>query len=429
MARVHKEIGSKDRLYEMFKNVNKVMLNESFDSPAEKDERYLNKGGDDKAFDQQPNKYDDGIRYPVEEPLKVDDESLESLKGDDAPLTEEELDEISWSGIKQAGKFVGKSIGDAVKGVTTAISDKVSQVANDIAQQYHRGARNKVIGELEQMASQFGEDFGQLLTKINDRAEKAGDEPIPVQSIVQTISNSIVRNVRSGGSGVSLKGYRKEGVAEAEELEGGLADGQDPQNFDPEQVSKGIKIEMEHTSDPKEALEIAMDHLMEIPDYYDHLEDMEAEAEESREEDTLLDPSTHWVDHYTPKGLGEAMGLDPEAGEQAWEEEREVKQYSDLESIGMEMARLRDAGDKQALMNFIQGLKVIPKVNQSRGREHGLGHRELEELGLVRVGLEYFGDEEGELYIENTSDKDIVTFDPRSQRVFPSVLRPGEDTK
>ena len=35
---------------------------------------------------------------------------------------------------------------------------------------------------------------------------------------------------------------------------------------------------MEHTDDPKVALEITMDHLEELPDYYDHLDKMEKEA-------------------------------------------------------------------------------------------------------------------------------------------------------
>ena len=79
--------GSKERLFEMMERVNKVTLNESFDSPKEKDEKYLDHTVDPKG--NQDNKYDDGVRYPVEEPLKVDDESLEGLKGDDLPLDEE----------------------------------------------------------------------------------------------------------------------------------------------------------------------------------------------------------------------------------------------------------------------------------------------------------------------------------------------------
>lgn len=64
-----------------------------------------------------------------------------------------------------------------------------------------------------------------------------------------------------------------------EKIEGGLADGEDVIKYDPDQILKGIEIEMEHTKDPAVALEIAMDHLEEIPDYYDRLDDMEKEAE------------------------------------------------------------------------------------------------------------------------------------------------------
>jgi len=41
------------------------------------------------------------------------------------------------------------------------------------------------------------------------------------------------------------------------------------------QLSKGIKIEMEHTGDLALAREIALDHLNEFPDYYDRLEQVE----------------------------------------------------------------------------------------------------------------------------------------------------------
>ena len=44
------------------------------------------------------------------------------------------------------------------------------------------------------------------------------------------------------------------------------------------QLEKGIKVEMEHTKERKVAERIALDHLTEIPDYYDRLERMEREA-------------------------------------------------------------------------------------------------------------------------------------------------------
>lgn len=45
--------------------------------------------------------------------------------------------------------------------------------------------------------------------------------------------------------------------------------------FDKEQLAKGIKVEKEHTDDPDIAKEIAKDHLTELKDYYTRLEKME----------------------------------------------------------------------------------------------------------------------------------------------------------
>lgn len=41
------------------------------------------------------------------------------------------------------------------------------------------------------------------------------------------------------------------------------------------QLSKGIKVELEHTANIAVAREIALDHLNEFPDYYDRLEKVE----------------------------------------------------------------------------------------------------------------------------------------------------------
>lgn len=41
------------------------------------------------------------------------------------------------------------------------------------------------------------------------------------------------------------------------------------------QLATGIKVEQEHTTNPEVAREIALDHLMELPDYYSRLEKME----------------------------------------------------------------------------------------------------------------------------------------------------------
>ena len=54
-------------------------------------------------------------------------------------------------------------------------------------------------------------------------------------------------------------------------VKGGLADKANPSQFDQKQLMKGMHVEFEHTSDILQAMEIAMDHLIEDPDYYGKL--------------------------------------------------------------------------------------------------------------------------------------------------------------
>lgn len=48
----------------------------------------------------------------------------------------------------------------------------------------------------------------------------------------------------------------------------GRSKGRQPKEFDPVQLRRGTKVEMEHTNDRKVAQRIAMDHLVEDPLYY-----------------------------------------------------------------------------------------------------------------------------------------------------------------
>lgn len=54
-----------------------------------------------------------------------------------------------------------------------------------------------------------------------------------------------------------------------DQLSGGKADNKLPSDFDIDDLSNGAEIEMEHTDNPTQAVEIAMDHLEEHPMYYD----------------------------------------------------------------------------------------------------------------------------------------------------------------
>lgn len=65
--------------------------------------------------------------------------------------------------------------------------------------------------------------------------------------------------------------FKKTRRAIKEYLHGGLADGLTDSDFSQAQIEKGAKVEKEHTDNPQIAEEIARDHLVEKPDYYDEL--------------------------------------------------------------------------------------------------------------------------------------------------------------
>jgi len=63
-----------------------------------------------------------------------------------------------------------------------------------------------------------------------------------------------------------------------DKIPGGMADGKPITNYDIGQLLEGIKTERDHTKDNMLALELAMDHLEHIPDYYTHLTRMEQQC-------------------------------------------------------------------------------------------------------------------------------------------------------
>ena len=115
----------------------------------------------------------------------------------------------------------------------------------------------------------------------NDAAERQYTEQYTSDEIWQHVQDPSNPNYEMAKSlierGVIAKKMAIEKLA-YDMIPGGKADTMPSANFDPIQLQKGIQIEMEHTTDPFMAEEIAKDHLTEIPDYYDRLTKMEEEA-------------------------------------------------------------------------------------------------------------------------------------------------------
>lgn len=87
--------------------------------------------------------------------------------------------------------------------------------------------------------------------KVHAFAEKMGVEHDKFEAQIYKILSSVL----SGGKSPGFKG-----------------------SYDPKQVQMGIKVEMEHTTNPLIAEKITKDHLTEIKDYYTRLDKMESGA-------------------------------------------------------------------------------------------------------------------------------------------------------
>jgi len=77
------------------------------------------------------------------------------------------------------------------------------------------------------------------------------------------------------------KGFEK--TPFTNKLKGGQADNAKPNQFEPEKLRKGIKHELEHSSDMDQAKETAADHLVQYKYYYDELEKMEKKLEKDED--------------------------------------------------------------------------------------------------------------------------------------------------
>lgn len=130
---------------------------------------------------------------------------------------------------------------------------------------------------------------------------------------------------------IDRKALKAMAAKHKDRIKGGKADKAKPHDFDPKELAMGIEVEAEHTGDPQTAMEIAMDHLKEFPDYYTRLKKMEREAETVKKESTMdMSLSLNWLEQ-----LREA--IDESAGDVAIKRVRKLAQGTPVEkSYGTE---------------------------------------------------------------------------------------------
>ena len=176
------------------------------------------------------------------------------------------------------------------------------------------------------------------------------------------------------GMSLEPKGDEVEQLAQDKEqqgdvLRGGLGDDKSPLEFDPEQILLGIEVEKEHTNDPLVAIEIAMDHLSEDPEYYTRKDDPEAsaqdgaarDAEEKEEapEEKSDDEMADVLLGYEPKNVGEKFDY---AAERNYEDKDAYNKYLQYQQKDFNM--LSDS-EKEEFFELWKEFKGIENVNEA----------------------------------------------------------------
>lgn len=139
-----------------------------------------------------------------------------------------------------------------------------------------------------------------------------------------------------------------------DKINGGLADNVSLVNFDKGQLMKGIKIEMEHTSDIEVAIEIASDHLTEDPQYYDKLEQMEKDFE-GRPETTI--PNNLGNLGADEIGLGDSLVVNLRDPESVDQQKKQTEQ------------KLQLRRSLEANINGLEDLSLQLLFNQNKEKE------------------------------------------------------------
>jgi len=166
----------------------------------------------------------DGMFWWMIEPQKEKDATLKTLTEQEiadfeamddealAGLDEATLEELNFRGLKNVGKYMGgkaksavqgagdavrgaaQGVGQAVKGAATAVGDavtgkidqataKLDQLGNEISQEYQKGVKTTVEAKLNKAAQKFGE----MVVKLDQASQKAGDGPLNKQQFLMTL--------------------------------------------------------------------------------------------------------------------------------------------------------------------------------------------------------------------------------------------------
>jgi len=177
--------------------------------------------------------------------------------------------------IERKAKRLRRAIGAAMESgdvdIMNALKERISRMRrNSLTHEGTEGVGNQVFRRLRQDGT---------IGRLHEALTGTYDESLSLEGdILESAVDRMEQNTKYSAD------LSKETTLAVDALPGGLADDKSPSDYPSEALAEGVKVEMEHTSDPKIAAEIAMDHLEEDEDYYKMLKEAESQWKEPSEQ-------------------------------------------------------------------------------------------------------------------------------------------------
>jgi hypothetical protein len=157
-----------------------------------------------------------------------------------------------------------------------------------------------------------------------------------------------------------------------------------------EQLAKGIEVEYEHTDDTSEAARIAMDHLVEIPDYYDRLEKMEKSYKTKTEAQAVHITQEYSLEERLNDITDNIKKLEQEIANAI--ERNDFKTYASKVALKNDLVR-----EKMQLKNKLTALKQL-KIG--RGIKEATEEGESMNKKIINENRYYSADEAYDILVE-----------------------------
>jgi len=288
-----------NRLVEMFERVNKIKLNENQYNTSEiisnviqqissneidventntqsnNNETYVSINAKTKNNEKYNLKFkviltqeDDGV-YNISEVNLIDFKKINVDNNIEIDLTENDLREFNNKFGNMLPEFIEKFV----------------DVQSDAPQEDDLMEAISMIDNIKKEVSESDEDdFNSFFEFTKSKLNAKDDRDVVKHYLknpnsIRDIEKQYSQHMMHEDNDLNIDDVQNQREVNGDVLDGGLGDEKMPTDFNPDEVLKGIEVEMEHTDNPKIALDIALDHLTEIPDYYTRLNAMETDAE------------------------------------------------------------------------------------------------------------------------------------------------------